>query len=181
MNKIEETKKGIERYLKIMRTFNTTDVSQDRAFQHLFNGFYQVRRGADWQRVFYSLMEQSKGTDPGIEDIIVYLQMNTEEGNVELSFASKLLHTIAPQYPIYDSNVADYFGLHNPSFQNWSDEQKINYQVENYNMVLARYQEPKTKALAELFDRLFPEYIDVVGHIKKIDFIIWKGLYKEYK
>lgn len=178
MNEIERTKRGIKKYLKIMELIDKRNVAEDEEFRRLFNGFYQVRRNADWQKVFYALMEEKKGQHPTIEEIMLYLAENTTRKSVELSFASKLLHTIDPTNPIYDKKVADFLHLKGPALY-WSNDAKIAKQVANYAAITEWYGTPEAKALIVLFDKMFPEYADAVGDVKKIDFIIWRGLTKE--
>ena len=107
MNEIERMKRGIEQYLKIMDWIGKRNVAEDEEFQHVFNAFYQVRRNQAWRKVYYALMEELKGSNPSIEEVIRFLAEKTEKGSVELSFASKLLHTIDPTKPIYDKPTAD--------------------------------------------------------------------------
>lgn len=178
MTEIERTKRGIEKYLKIMDMIGKTNVSENEEFQHLFNGFYQVRRNKAWRKVFYSLMEERKNTKPNIEEIMRFLEENTEKGSVELSFASKLLHTIDPTCPIYDKKVATFLNLPASALY-WHSDKKIAHQVANYNAIVAWYQTPSAQSFAETFDTLFPEYARKVGKVKKIDFIIWRGLSEE--
>ena len=45
---------GLEKYKKIMLMVQKVDVSQDREFQKVFNGFYRVRRGILKSRKNYS-------------------------------------------------------------------------------------------------------------------------------
>ena len=51
---------GLEKYCQIQADLAKTDVSRDRGFQTRFNSFYRVRRNADWQYGFYTLLEQQK-------------------------------------------------------------------------------------------------------------------------
>ncbi len=175
MNEIQKTRKGIEKYLKIMDLIGKTNVAENEEFQHLFNGFYQVRRNEDWRKVFYSLMEEKKGENPSIEEIMVYLAENTKRKSVELSFASKLLHTLDPSNPIYDRKVSNFLNLKGPALY-WTSEAKIARQVDNYNAIMEWYKTPQAKSLIALFDKTFPEYSKLIGDVKKIDFIIWRGL-----
>ena len=48
---------GLAKYQRIQARLYETDLRVDRDFQRAFNGFYRVRRGADWQQVFYALLE----------------------------------------------------------------------------------------------------------------------------
>ena len=177
MNEIEKTKKGIEKYLKIMELVGKTNVAENQIFQHLFNGFYQVRRNQDWRKTFYALMEEKKGKKTDIDEIMTYLADNTQRKSVELSFASKLLHTIDPSNPIYDKKVSDFLHLKGPSAY-WTNEAKRIRQNENYKAVSEWYQSQQFKNYVQLFDEMFPEYAGRVGDVKKADFIIWRGLYE---
>ena len=178
MTELEKIKRGIEKYIRIMDLIRETDVSENDEFQHIFNGFYQVRRNEEWRKVFYSFMEERKNKKTGIEEIMTYLANNTPWKSVELSFASKLLHTIDKDAPIYDKKVASFLKLKGPVVS-WSNEKKIKHQVETYNTIIAWYQTPRAKSLIHLFDEIFPEYKTKIGDVKKIDFIIWRGLSDE--
>ena len=168
---------GITKYLKIMELFPQTDVKTDESFQRLFNGFYQVRRNAEWRKVYYDFMEKIKRTNPSsINGIISYLWENTPQNKVELSFSSKLLHTVNPIYPIYDRKVAEFFNLL-PAKPYWDSEKKIHYSIDIYQRIIEKYQTTQIQSLSRRFDDLFPGYADRIGQTKKIDFIIWKNLY----
>lgn len=171
----EKVKLGIEKYIKIMNDFRQTNVSQNLDFQKLFNGFYQVRRNAEWRRCFYSFMEDKKDTKIGIQDVLTYLYKNTPQNRIELSFSSKLLHTINPDFPIYDKKVADFLKLDN-LFNNKTQQEKLNYQIHNYEKITDWYKRPQAQNLVLSFDSLFPEYANKIGNVKKIDFIIWGDL-----
>ena len=186
---IEKTKQGIEKYLKIMELFGKVDVTQDGDFQKFFNGFYQVRRNVEWRTAFYEYMlkhnnnyqEKGLSTVP-IKEIMEELSGIGQKQRIELSFASKLLHTINPTYPIYDKNVAAHLneryklGITPPNPKLKKDE-KIAYQVRNYQKLIDWYQSGETSPYVAKFCELFHGYQDKIGDVKKIDFIIWRGLY----
>ena len=52
--------RSFEKYANIMKTFPLVNVAVNKDFQKLFNGFYRVRRGADWQKVYYELLQSKK-------------------------------------------------------------------------------------------------------------------------
>ena len=83
---------GLEQYGYIISQWKTVDVSADEDFQTKFNGYYRVRRNAEWRECYYALFQRGKSEKLSFADIITYLYENT--GNVESSFSSKLiLHT----------------------------------------------------------------------------------------
>lgn len=96
---MQRTRRGIKKYLAIMADVGTTNVAEDARFQHLYNGFYQVRRNAEWRAVYYGYMQSKKNAPPSMKEALAYLTASTPRHSVELSFASKLLHTIDPTIP----------------------------------------------------------------------------------
>lgn len=175
MNTLEKTISGIDKYLSIMGKVLATDLSMDEDFQHLFNGFYQVRRNKEWRDIFYSFMENNKNNALSINDVLLYLNENTLEHRVELSFSSKLLHTIEPDYPIYDKNVATLLDI-TPPKPYWNVTRKIEKSLENYEQIIKWYHSNNSIPYLHKFDELFPQYGNKIGNTKKIDFILWRNL-----
>lgn len=91
---------GLDKYDEIMRQVNTVDVSRDADFQRQFNGFYIVRRNADWRKIYYELFETMK-TEP-VTFAIIITKLFEKTGNIEASFSSKMLATLNPDKPIWD-------------------------------------------------------------------------------
>ena len=100
---------GLEKYCWLQAALATTDVAHDRAFQTKFNGFYRVRRSANWQAAFYTLFEQAKSEPHCFADILRALHNAT--GRAEASFASKLAASIDPERPVIDFFVLKNLGL----------------------------------------------------------------------
>ena len=94
---------GFDKYKQIIEMVRKTDVSSDLDFQRTFNGFYRVRRNAEWRKVYYNLFENVKGSNPSFEYIIRTMYEAT--GNIEASFSSKMLAMINPEMPIWDRYV----------------------------------------------------------------------------
>lgn len=174
MNDVILTKKGIDKYEKIMALFYQTNVSENNDFQHLFNGFYQIRRNREWRNVYYDLLEKLKNKNVSIDKIITYLYKNTPQHKIELSFSSKLLHTLNPNMPIYDKNVAQKIGL-NSIKPYWDTEKKISVSISIYNELINWYKTEKSLKYLQKFNILFPNH-DIISNTKKIDFILWRNL-----
>ena len=100
---------GLDRYAGIMKSFQSTDVSTDEAFQKNFNAFYMVRKNAGWRSIYYQLFEKAKHESMAYEDILEALYEKT--GMVEASFASKMIATLDDQCPIIDQYVLKNLGL----------------------------------------------------------------------
>lgn len=56
----DKLERGLSKYCRIQSMYWQVDVTQSREFQKMFNGFYRVRRNAEWQKPFYALLERIK-------------------------------------------------------------------------------------------------------------------------
>ena len=161
---------GLAKYERILHLFKDVDISQDEGFQKLFNGFYRVRRDADWRREYYTLFESKKNSTPSFEEIITILYEKT--GKVEASFASKMIATIDTEMPIWDQYVLRNLGLELEG----TKETKLSNAITLYRGIgqwYAEYLETENAedCIAE-FDRFLPEYAWLT-RVKKIDCFLW--------
>lgn len=168
-----ETAWGLEGYAEVMRLVREVDVSADEPFQRLYNRFYVVRRNAAWRAAYYELFEAEKRAGaPDFERVIRALHERT--GNIEASFASKMVSTLDPGMPIWDSIVLRRLGLKPTSSSD--PERRLADAVEVYGEIRAWYEGylPTDDAARniELFDSLVPAYAWLTP-TKKIDFLLW--------
>ena len=88
---------------------------------------------------------------------------------IEISFASKLLHTVNPDYPIWDSQINKKLGIRN-------SKKTINDAVKAYDELCTRYalmkKDQQFKTFVFNFDSLFPKFTWIT-ETKKIDFYLW--------
>jgi len=55
---LEDTHDGLMKYLEIMNLINTTDVSINKNFQRLYNGFYRMRqRKPEFYKEYFKYLE----------------------------------------------------------------------------------------------------------------------------
>lgn len=163
---------GLDSYAAILGKVNNVDVSCDKDFQRLFNGFYRVRRNADWRNIYYSYFERSKhGNIPSFADVITYLYGETK--NIEVSFASKMLATLDTNKPIWDRYVVQNLNL---ELIGSTQENKLNNAIKLYADIESWYTEflatDKAKECIIEFDKALPEY-SWISNIKKVDSILW--------
>jgi hypothetical protein len=160
-----------DKYKQIMEMVRKTDVSSDRDFQKAFNGFYRVRRNAEWQKSFYDLFEKAKDNGPSFESIIRTMYEAT--GNIEASFSSKMLATINADLPIWDRYVVQNLCL---NMKGRTKEDQLKCAVDLYEQMISWYdgflQTENGRDCIVEFDRTFPGYI-WMSDVKKIDFYLW--------
>ncbi len=162
---------GLDKYKKIVEIVNTVDVSENADFQRLFNGFYLVRRNAEWREIFYDLFEAVKGKNPTFAEIITHLYKKT--GNIEASFSSKMLATICHDKPIWDRYVVQNLQL---KLEGDTKEEKLANAIKLYSDIEEWYEEflqtEQAKECIAGFDAALPEYA-WLSDIKKVDSILW--------
>ncbi len=127
---------GLEGYARIQRTVRETDVSSDADFQRLYNRFYRVRRNAEWQSSYYAIMEREKA-NPSTAFGDVLREMHELTGNVEASFTSKMISTLHPDSPIWDSLVFARLGLR---LKGTTAKARLENAVEVYGEIVSWYE-----------------------------------------
>lgn len=157
---------GLDRYKEIMNG----DPSSPE-FQRLFNGYYRIRRNAEWREIYYALFMMAREEQYTFAQIITSLYKAT--GNVEASFSSKMLATIDPSKPIWDQYVLQNLGL---ELTGKTQEEKLKNAIMLYDEILRWYNEyllsDEAKKNIQEFNRWLPQY-SWVSDVKKIDCLLW--------
>ena len=148
------------------------DETNDKEFQRAFNGFYRVRqRPQVFYDTFYSFMEENKGSAPSFEKTLKYFEKELKR--IEPSFSSKLVATINPNLPIWDSVVLDNLQLKPPAYYR---KDRIEESIKLYERIVDWYKDylkdEEGQKMIELFDEEYPN--TGITDIKKIDFVIWQ-------
>jgi hypothetical protein len=163
----------LERYLFVSRAAFERDVSTCPDYQRAFNGLYMVRRHRAWRNSFYQLLEAEK-RNPGVAFRPVLERLAVETGRIEASFASKLVATIRPEEPVYDSFVRANLGL---PVRRAPAAERIDMLCRDYQAIRDWYRVMiKDGAFAELeagFDSHFPALAGLT-RVKKLDFMFWQ-------
>lgn len=166
---IEKIEIGLKKYVEIMSTLKETDVSQNKDFQRLFNGFYRMRQQpANFYICFYQFLEQQKfNTTLTYPQVLTYLY--NETGRIHASFSSKLLATVRPEMPVWDKHVLENLGLQPPKY---SEKNRFEKVVALYNSICNWYQTQEAKSMIPIFEKFFPDAN--ISNTKKIDLILWQ-------
>ena len=86
---IRDARKGIGKYLWLMKALPDVDVRNNQEFQRRYNSFYRVRqRSAEWYATYYGLLEECKVSGASFAEVLDELW--TQLGRYEPSFSSKL-------------------------------------------------------------------------------------------
>ncbi len=171
LKELKSREQGIRKYCEIMNSV----VPRDKDFQRKFNAFYRVRRNEEWRRKFFETMSDCQKKEK-VHFAMILQQIFDDTGRVEASFSSKMLATINPNMPIWDSRVARLLGIRKPKGK--TSEDKIDDAIGEYDFIFNWYRylfvlkKPLAEDLILRFDTCFPEYKGISG-VKKIDFLLW--------
>lgn len=170
---IEKARKGISQYLEIMHLFPLVNTSTDRDFQKKFNGFYRIRqRSKEWYDVYFSYMEKGKKQVVLFDNVLDHIHEIL--GRYEPSFSSKLVATLYPNQPVWDSFIIKNTGQEAPSYTAKYKFEKAKIVFQNIREWYARHiQSEEGRLMISTFDRLVEEH-EQVTDLKKIDFILWQ-------
>lgn len=169
---------GLKTYMRIMKYVSADDFRATPEFRKLFNGFYKVQRKTQkWYDCYYELMEEQKTEPRTFSEILV--ELNSINLSVETSFASKLIATINPDFPIWDQYVLRNLGFEREweKCRSCPTDERIEKAVEIYERIQSLYAEFELsadgKACIAAIDSALPLYAEKLSNTKKIDFILW--------
>lgn len=162
----------IEKYRYLETNYAKIDVCTDEQYIRKFRGYYIMRYPSEkYTDRFFELFQRQK-IKP-----LTFAEMSMELYNVErkhqLSFISKLFHTIDDSRPIFDRHVYAAFKMdrHRGTIEKMisEDERLLEY-------MSATYQQMETLGLItkpiRAFDSKFTN--NGISFVKKADFLIWK-------
>ncbi|MBR3058946.1 MAG: hypothetical protein IKG93_13410 [Clostridiales bacterium] len=173
MDGLLQRRSGIEHYASIISKVWKVDISTDVAFQKEFTYFFRVRRNENWRNVFYKLFEECKSVkELSFEKVLREIYRLT--GRIEASFSSKLVATLNPEMPIWDSIVLSKLQMKAPIGKD--KELRLEKTIKLYADIVGWYStfmktDNAKKWIAE-FDKTFPEFVGIT-EVKKIDFMLW--------
>lgn len=149
------------------------DVSSDQEYRKKFSGYYRMRFVTEKYRdAFFDLFEKMKHEQEPTFKAVSYALYEVDQKH-EFSFISKMLHTLDPHKPIFDSQVCEVLQLRH--YYQSSFESKVQQDEKALVCISDAYEEMKAsegvnKMLMHI-DRYTPGY--QMTDEKKMDFILW--------
>ena len=168
---LPKIEKGLNQYCWLQKRYNIEDVSKNIIFQTKFNAFYRVRRNELWRSEYYHLFEKSKSSPISFENILNNIYDFSHR--IEASFASKLLATIQPDFPILDKFVLENTNLALPKTY---EKNRLEKTIIVYDTLVKQFSDfSKTDNAKYLFRAFCTYYPHVkISETKMIDFILWQ-------
>lgn len=163
---------GLRQYLWLQQQFVANPGAHDDAdFRRRFNRFYRVRRNAAWQETYYALMGRARREALQFDAVLDALRVETNR--LEASFASKLIATIHPAFPVIDRFVLQNVGLALPAQNVQNRAARI---VEIYAALQrcfeAYLQTDDGRYLVREFNRIYPN--SGITEVKMLDLVLWQ-------
>ena len=144
---------------------------RSRDYQRNYNRFYRVRRGAEWQSVYYEILLREYGNKPSFAQVIT--EMYERTGNIEPSFSSTLVATLDTDKPVWDKYVLTNLGK---KLTGTNKEVRLKNAISLYQDIEEWYcaflLTEEGKQWISLFDEKLIEFFDLSA-TKKIDLILW--------
>lgn len=180
------TQEDIDIYCIIQEQFKNSrgNIVANTIFKYLFKNYYFRRNLYYYSNEFFknyfskfseqTLQERiikSENINEIIKEILEALYKKNDKLN--FSYTTKMIHTINPEYPIYDSNVVNALKL--KSYYKKDKEKRIDQYLKNYNEIHNIYNQIILKGdLNEIIDE-FSKTRDIskLNNIKILDYIFW--------
>jgi len=164
--------KAIAKQVEIVARYKAHG-SADAQFRKLYAGFFRVRRNAAWREEYFKLFEKYAAANDGL--FLLLWDLFKATGNVEASFASKMLAMIDPDRPIWDLYVLKNLGIKppppylDPGVRIGMVCEKMETISKAYDRLAAR---EDMVAAIEWIDANFP-LARQLSNMKKMDFVLW--------
>lgn len=160
-------------YYWLQDNLHLRNIARDFEYRRKFAGYYRMRFVSQQYRdSFFALFEAIKN-DAELSFVDVARNLSQVDGRHEFSFISKMLHTIDPSRPIYDSQVDQALQIHRTYEPDI--ELKIQQDEEILKQISFVYQCLEASAeMAEplaAFDQIIPSRSMSIA--KKLDFLLW--------
>ena len=159
------SKESIAAYLFIQEQY-AKGKTEDPLFRFVFCEFYQISdrfTTKEWRDYYFTLFQPT--------DISTLLKkLESIDGKLQFSYATKLIHTVDPTKPIYDSLVAKALRL--PACQN---KQRFDYYIKTYALLIeihaALLNDVRISQIIAEFNKFNGTNI---APSKVLDFLIWQ-------
>jgi len=175
----------VDPYLWLLGELQNRNVAQDQEYQRVYRRYWQLnpaRLSEAYLAAYFGHLEQLKAQPQQVmaEAVARHLLPIPTHGNgrqsLQFSFASKLVHMLNPEQPVYDSMVESFFFLP-PGRANENTEQKIARLLASYQFLHAEYGRVLEQGLLAQAINQFRAHFEVpVAYTdrKIIDTLIWK-------
>ena len=181
IDKLENRKNDVDRYFYIASVFAQNEpISGNEEFKETYKSFYVMRTAGLSQAHFDKYFELLDRREKNLETILNELyEIKTlkNQNSMQFSFATKLLHTLDNNLPIYDNQVKKTLGLLDPyNVQDtpYKKKKKLLAYYENLKVIYRQLlEEARIKKLIDDIRKYFGWTASQINDVKILDFILW--------
>ena len=169
-------KENIDVYLFIKREYKKGNINNNLVFQFIFRSFYKLDNaglGNELKRKYFELLANKKSD---LKQILLELHKILtlkNKNSIQFSFATKLLHTLDNNNPIFDKEVKTVLCK---AVYGKNPEEKIKSCLKTYqflkNIYFELLQDEKIREVIKRFREKFDNKNEI-SNVKALDFIIW--------
>ena len=176
-SRLSKDKKSFDDYKFILVEFKKGKIINNSEFQKVYKRFYVLNGGgltAKFINRYFQLLDRKEKNFKKILSELSKIPRRKGDYSIQLSFASKLIHTVDNNQPIYDSRVAKIFNI-KPNYNIKDIGERINDRLAVYNLLKKEFN--KVLANQEIRNIIldFKQKLRVnIGDVKILDFILWK-------
>lgn len=173
---LESVRRRVEQYAWLMNALEERDVSQDRHFRRAYVSHFKLRqKERDYLRFCFEWLEENKGRSPSFEEAL--WELWRAFGAVDPATASKLVSTVDPRLPVWDTQILGSMGIRPFSLERGGG--RLERTAEAYARLRSwydRYLRSRDGRMAvQVFDEVYPD--TGFSQQKKVDFVIWSILW----
>lgn len=167
---------SIDVYKFIQKEFNKGDILKNHLFQFIFRSFYRLDNAGltkEFKKRYFELLDSKETNIEKILKELYEIKTIRDKKSLQLSFITKLIHTINVNEPIFDSNIASLINLRINDKGNLDN--RVKSRIEAYNKI-KDFIRNLLKEDLEIFNQLrnkFNVNSKEVSDTKVIDFILW--------
>lgn len=174
---LKHLEESVPVYEFIQKEYARGNVIHNQLFKFVFTAYYRLDRAGlspEMKNRIFELLDAGEGDIRTIVEDLSHYKTAKGQNTVQFSFATKIVHTIRPDRPIFDSHLGRLLGLR---VQGKTLEEKIDSCETVYGslqkavQVIGARQEIKT--VIEKFRSKFQMQPLEISDEKIIDFLLW--------
>ena len=171
-------RESIDVYIFLRDEFKKSNILDNHVFQFVFRSFYRLDNAglSDKQKkCFFELLARNRIDLSTVLSELYDIPTLRGKNTIQYSFATKLLHTVDNNTPIFDRFIM--MTLKTGNIKGKTKQEKIESRIENYNTLQEKFydliEKKEIKEIISQFRERFSIDKTKISDTKVLDFILW--------